>query len=313
MRALVTGGSGFIGSHVVDVLRRKGVQVRVFDMVMPTFRQDLEYYQGSLLDDEALRMAMNGIDFVFHLAAVADVNDVHKNPQRSEAINVRGTVNVLEAARWTGVRRVIYGSTIWVYSDVADEQVTEETPLLAPAHFYTATKVAGEYYCRSYSSLYGLETTIVRYGIPYGPRARDAAVIPIFVRKALAGEPIVIAGDGLQFRRFIYVEDLAEGNVAALKPVAKNRIYNLDGREKVTVRQIAETVRKVVGRDIEIKFSEGRPGDFSGKEVSTRRAAEELGWSPRVDFEEGVRRYVAWYTERAATRGREAELVDLQA
>lgn len=312
MRALVTGGSGFIGSHVVDVLRRKGVQVRVFDMVMPTFRQDIEYYQGSLLDPEAVRMAMNGVACVFHLAAVADVNDVHKDPQRSEAINVRGTVNVLEAARWTGARRVVYGSTIWVYSDVADEQVTEETPLLAPSHFYTATKIAGEYYCRSYANLYGLETTIVRYGIPYGPRARDAAVIPIFVRKALAGEPIVISGDGLQFRRFIYVEDLAEGNVAALKPVAKNRIYNLDGREKVTIRQIAETVRKVVGRDIEIKFSEGRPGDFGGKEVSTRRASEELGWQPRVDFEEGIRRYVAWYTEREAMRGREAELVDLQ-
>lgn len=311
MRALVTGGSGFIGSHVVDVLRRKGARVRVFDMVMPTFRDDIEYYQGSLLDGEALSMAMNGVEFVFHLAAVADVNDVHKHPTRSEAINVRGTFNVLEAARWAGVRRVIYGSTTWVYSDVKGDTVDEETPLLAPSHFYTATKIASEYYCRAYSGLYGVETTMLRYGIPYGPRARDGAVIPIFVRKALAGEPIVIAGDGLQFRKFVYVEDLAEGNVAALQPIAKNRIYNLDGSEKVTIRQIAETVAKIVGK-ADIQFGEGRPGDFGGKEVSTQRAKEELGWTPQVNFEEGVRRYVAWYKERHAARERERDELDLQ-
>lgn len=305
MRVLVTGGSGFIGSHVVDVLRSKGAEVRVFDMVMPTFRQDIEYYQGSLLDGEALRMAMNGVEFVFHLAAIADVNDVHKEPERSEAINVRGTFNVLDAARWGKVRRVIYGSTTWVYSDTLETEVDEETPLRAPSHFYTATKIASEYYCRAYSSLYGLETTILRYGIPYGPRARDGAVIPIFVRKALAGEPITIAGDGLQFRKFVYVEDLAEGNVAALLPVAKNRIYNLDGKEKVSIRQIAETVRKVVGQ-ADIQYGESRPGDFGGKEVSAVRAAEELGWKPRVDFEEGVRRYVQWFKERAGQRERSA-------
>jgi len=280
-------------------------------MVMPTFRDDIEYYQGSLLDGEALTMAMNGVEFVFHLAAVADVNDVHKHPQRSEAINVRGTFNVLEAARWAGVRRVIYGSTTWVYSDVIGNAVDEETPLLAPSHFYTATKIASEYYCRAYSSLYGVETTMLRYGIPYGPRARDGAVIPIFVRKALAGEPIVIAGDGLQFRKFVYVEDLAEGNVAALQPIAKNRIYNLDGSEKVTIRQIAETVGKIVGK-ADIQFGEGRPGDFGGKEVSTQRAKEELGWTPQVNFEEGVRRYVAWYKERQAGRERERDELDLQ-
>ena len=173
MKVLVTGGSGFIGSHVVDKLREKGVEVRIFDMVIPTFRSDIEFYHGSLLDLEALRMAMSGIDAAYHLAAIADVKDVYEDPHYAESINVRGTINVLEVARRSKLRRVIYGSTIWVYSEVAETEVDERTPLLAPSHLYTATKIASEYYCQSYSKLYGLPVTILRYGIPYGPRGRD--------------------------------------------------------------------------------------------------------------------------------------------
>ncbi len=302
MRCLVTGGSGFIGSHVVDKLRDRGIEVRVFDLVMPTFRKAVEYYQGSLLDLQTVKMAMSGIDAVFHLAAVADVKDVFEQPHYSEQINVRGTINVLEAARTTGrVRRVVYGSTTWVYSDAPFDQVDEDTPLGAPSHLYTATKMAGEYYCQSYGRLYDVDTTIVRYGIPYGPRARDGAVVPIFVGKALRGEALTIAGDGEQFRKFVYVEDLAVGNVLALKSVGRNRIYNLDGAEKVTIKQIAETVAKIVG-NVTIERVEARPGDFGGKEVSSVRAKEELGWEPTTRFEEGVRRYIEWYKERERLR-----------
>lgn len=301
MKVLVTGGSGFIGSHVVDKLRAKGIEVRIFDMVMPTFRKDIEFYQGSLLDFEALRMALVGVDCVYHLAAIADVKDVFNDPHYSESINVRATANVLEAVRRSTLQRVILGSTTWVYSDAVPEQVNEDTPLLAPSHLYSATKIASEYYCNSYSKLYNVPVTILRYGIPYGPRARDGAVVPIFVKKALNGEPITIAGDGLQFRKFVYVEDLAEGNVLALKPVAKNRIYNLDGCEKVTIKQIAETVQKVVG-DAKIEYMPARPGDFGGKEVSSERARNELGWQASTKFEDGVRAYVKWYKERDAAR-----------
>ena len=302
MKVLVTGGSGFIGSHVVDKLRDKGVEIRVFDMVMPNYRKDIEFYQGSLLDLDSLRMALNGIDAVFHLAAVADVKYVFQEPHYSESINVRGTLNVLDALRLNGsIRRVIYGSTTWVYSEAEQQMVDEATSLHAPTHLYTATKLAGEYYCQAYSKLYGLEATILRYGIPYGPRAREGAVVPIFVKKALNGEALTIAGDGSQFRKFIYVEDLAEGNVLALRSVAKNKIYNLDGREKVTIKQIAETIQRVVG-NVRIEYIPARPGDFSGKEVSSERAKSELGWEPRVDFEEGVRRYVDWYKKEEAKR-----------
>jgi UDP-glucose 4-epimerase len=309
MRALVTGGSGFIGSHVVDKLRERGVLVRVFDMVMPTFRDDIEFYHGSLLDLDALRMALSGVDAVFHLAAVADVKDVFDDPYYAEGINVRGTVNVLEAARRGKKPRVIYGSTTWVYSEASDTNVDEHTALHAPSHFYTATKIASEYYCQSYSKLYGVPTTVLRYGIPYGPRARDGAVVPIFVQKALRGEPLTVAGDGSQFRKFVYVEDLAEGNVLALKPIAANKIYNLDGSERVTIRQIAETVKDVVG-DVRIENVPARPGDFGGKDVSSERARQELGWTPKVDFTEGVRRYVAWYRERLNDAARDAASLD---
>ena len=310
MKVLVTGGSGFIGSHVVDKLRERGIDVRVFDMVMPTFRQDIEFYHGSLLDLEALRMAVNGIDAVYHLAAVADVKDVYNDPYYAESINVRGTIHVLEAVRRsTGVKRIIYGSTTWVYSEVTEPSVDERTPLHAPNHLYTATKIASEYYCQSYSKLYEIPVTILRYGIPYGPRARDGAVVPIFVRKALKGEPLTIAGDGSQFRKFVYVEDLAEGNVLALKSVAKNKIYNLDGTEPVTIKQIAEAIQRLIG-NVRIEFIPGRPGDFSGKEISSRLAKEELGWEPTVRFEEGLRRYVQWYRAQLAKAEDEAALVD---
>src|SRR5215468_9729935 len=139
MRVLVTGGSGFIGSHVVDKLRDRGIQVRIFDMVFPTFRKDIEFYHGSLLDFEAVHMAMNSIDAVFHLGAVADVKDVYENPLYSETIPVRGTINVLEASRKARVRRLIYGGTTWVYSATNETNVHEETPLMAPSHLYTAT------------------------------------------------------------------------------------------------------------------------------------------------------------------------------
>jgi UDP-glucose 4-epimerase len=297
MKVLVTGGSGFIGSHVVDKLRDKGVEVRVYDGVMPTYRKDIEFYQGSILDIMALGFALNGIDAIFHLAAIADVKDVYNEPYYSESINVRGTINVLEAARKSGIKRIIYGSTTWVYSETEENEVDEHTPLHAPSHFYTATKLAGEYYCQSYSKLYGLEVTILRYGIPYGPRARDGAVIPIFIKKALNGEPITIAGDGSQFRKFVYVEDLAEGNVLALKNIAKNKIYNLDGKEKITIKRIAETIKKILG-NVKIEYIPARPGDFSGKEVHSKLAKEELGWEPKISFEEGIRRYIDWYKKR---------------
>jgi UDP-glucose 4-epimerase len=291
---LVTGGSGFIGSHVVDSLLAAGRTPRIYDLRASAYHADVPTVLGDLCELERLCDAMDGCDAVIHLAAAADVNEVLADPVEAERRNARGTLQVLEAARRAGVRRVVYASTIWTYSDTPAECHHESLPLHPPAHLYTATKLAGELYCHSYGELYGIEHTILRFGIPYGPRARPAAVVPAFVGRALAGEALTIAGDGSQSRRFVYVEDLADGVVRALAPAAANRTYNLVGTEDVTVRQIAEAVRAAVG-DVEICHSPGRTGDFAGAPVSAERAAEELGWRATTPFAEGLRRYVAWH------------------
>jgi UDP-glucose 4-epimerase len=176
--------------------------------------------------------------------------------------------------------------------------VDENTPLHIEKadHVYTSSKIAAELYCHSYQKLYGQKFTILRYGIPYGPRARGGTVVAIFVRRALNGEPLTIFGDGSQYRNFIYVADLADGNVAALKGSAVNQMYNLEGMRPITVKEVAETVKKLIG-DVEIEYKEGRPGDFEGKIVSAEKAKIELDWEPKVEFEEGVRRYIEWYKD----------------
>jgi UDP-glucose 4-epimerase len=302
LRVLVTGGAGFIGSHVVDRLLAAGHTPVIYDRRPSPWHRDLdapvETVLGELTDRSALQAALeeSRIDAVAHLAAVADVNDVHADPETAELVNSHGTAAVLEACRLAGVQRVLYASTIWVYSDCEPEEVDEETPLLPPAHLYTATKLAGELYCRSYAELYGLQYTILRFGIPYGPRAREAAVIPAFINKAFAGEPLTLAGDGRQSRRFVYVEDLAQGVVDGLAEIAVNRIYNLASDETTTIRDIATLVQEYVP-GTEIVFAPARPGDFGGKIVSSQRARRELGWSAATSLGEGLRRYVEWKRE----------------
>ena len=303
MRVLVTGGAGFIGSHVVDKLRDHGHEPVIYDLRPSPWPEhaDVDTVIGQVTDAAALAAALEGCDAVAHLAAVADVNDVHAEPHDAEQVNARGTAAVLEGARLAGIKRVIYASTIWVYSDTEETTVSETTLLPPPAHLYTATKLAGELYCKSYQELYGINYTILRFGIPYGPRAREAAVIPAFVNKAFAGEPLTLSGDGMQSRRFVYVEDLAEGVVAGLGDIAENRVYNLSSDEDVTIKQIAELVQEIVG-NTEIVFGPARPGDLGSKIVLSDRARDELGWSAATPIGEGIRRYVEWRRDQAAKK-----------
>ncbi len=294
-RVMVTGGSGFIGSHVVDKLADAGFEPRIFDLIPSPHHApgEIDTVCGSLDDAETLREAMGDCDFVIHLAAAADVGIVAKEPVMSEHLNARGTMAVLEAARETGVKRVLYGSTIWVYGESGEGDIDEDSPIGLPPHLYTASKFAGEMYCSSYAELFDVPYTILRFGIPYGPRARPAAVIPIFVRKALAGEPLTLAGDGMQTRRFIYVEDLAEGVVRGLDECAENRVYNLASNETVTIKELAHTVGDLVG-DTDIVHTPGRTGDFGGAEISSERAREELGWAASTPLRDGVDSYMTW-------------------
>jgi UDP-glucose 4-epimerase len=298
----ITGGSGFIGSHVVDALIAAGHHVRVIDMLAP-HRPDADWLPVDVMDEEALTSALRGADAVFHLAAMADVNDVFAAPVESVSLNTLGTVRLLEAARQAEAGRVILASTVWVYAATVGSRVDERTCFdpETDRHLYVSTKIAAEMICRDYRTLYGRPYTILRYGIPYGPRMRDNLVIAAFIKRALHGEPLTIDGDGRQERRFVYVEDLARAHVLALTPAAENRTYNLDGTRAVSIREIAETVRELIG-DVTVSYGPPRPGDFAARDVRSDRAREELGWEPRVDFAEGMRRTLAWYRRRLELR-----------
>ena len=296
MKIAVIGGSGFIGSHVVDKLLEKGYEVTNFDIMSP-HRGDISHIYIDITDLSKTTVALTGdYDAVYLLAAMANVNDIYKNPVEAGEVNIMAVANVLEAARRNGIPRVIFSSTVWIYEMAKEREVDEETLLAIHNvnHIYTGSKLAAEMYCHAYKKLYGQDFTILRYGIPYGPRGRGGTVITNFISRALRREPLVIYGDGNQYRNFIYVEDLAEGNVAALKEVARNQTYNLEGLRPVSIKEIAETIRKLVG-DVKIEYEEARPGDYEGKIVSSDKAKRELGWQPRVDIEEGIKRYIDWY------------------
>ena len=294
----VTGGAGFIGSHVVDALLAAGHHVRVLD-TRPPHRPDAEWLPVDILDQPGLEHALRGVDATFHLAAMSDVNDIFAAPAESVALNTLGTARVLEAARQAESGRVILASTVWVYAATVGQEV-DETTSFAPEtdrHLYVSTKIAAELICRDYLTLYGRPYTVLRYGIPFGPRMRDNLVIAAFIKRALQGEPLKIDGDGRQERYFVYVEDLARAHALALAPQAENRTYNLDGAQPVSIRDIAEQVREQVG-DVTVEYGPARPGDFRARVVRSDRARDELGWRQDVSFQEGMGRTIAWYRAR---------------
>ncbi len=303
MRVVITGGSGFIGSHVVDHLCDAGHDVAVIDL-RPPHRDDVGHLPVDIGDMDGLLRATEGADAVFHLAAVSDVNVVAGDPVLATDLNVLCTARVWDACRRNGVGRVVLASTVWVYAGApggaGDPPLEESSAFLLPgcgSHLYTSSKVAAELMAHSYHALYGQEFTILRYGIPYGPRMRDALVIPRFVRMALAGEPITIDGDGSQFRNYVYVEDLAAAHVLALGEAGANEVFNLEGAEPISVRYLIDSVAAAIGVPVEVVRRPSRPGDYCGREVSATKAERLLGWAPRVPFDEGLRRYVAWHRQ----------------
>ena len=298
MRAVVTGGSGFIGSHVVDKLVAAGHDIVVFDSSVRSLNADARYVEGDVLDPMAVSSAVKGADVVFHLAGMSNVDVAALHPVMTVKLNVEGTAVVAEAARDHGAR-VVLASTVWVFGAAAGEGAVDEQSaidLTRSGHLYTSTKLAAEMVLHSYAELYDAPFTILRYGVPYGPRMRDELVIAKFVGKALRGEPLTVAGDGSQTRNFLYVEDLADAHVLALRPEASNQTFALDGTEPVSIRRVAETVARLVG-DVAVERVPGRSGDFAGRPVDISHARKVLGWAPATSFEDGVRRYVGWLRE----------------
>ena len=300
-KVAVTGGSGFIGSHVVDALIDAGHQVTVIDHRVRPHRADVGYEDVDLMDLSSVLAATRGMEHVFHLAAVSNVNYAYKYPVYTTALNVMGTAHVMEAARINGAKRVYLASTVWVYNGAPSGKPADETVpfyLEGAGHIYTSTKMAAEMICHNYHQLYQVPFTVLRYGIPYGPRMREELLIPIFLKKALNGQPLTVSGKGDQYRNFVYVRDMAEVHVLAMKDAAANQTYNLEGRRKVTVLEVAEGLKKLVGDQVKIEFTPERPGDFGGKEISAEKARRDLGWQPSVEFEDGLKRTVEWFRQK---------------
>ncbi len=304
-KVVVTGGSGFIGSHVVDALVEAGHHVTVIDHRVRPHREHVGFEDVDLMDLSSVLAATRGAEHIFHLAAVSNVNYAHKYPVYTTALNVMGTAHILEAARINGARRVYLASTVWVYNGAPNgKPVDESVPfyLNGAGHIYTSTKIASEMVCHNYHQLYQVPFTVLRYGIPYGPRMREELLIPTFLKKALNGQPLTVAGRGEQYRNFVYVRDLAEAHLLAMRDVAMNQTYNLEGGRRVTVVEVAEGIKKLIGDHVRIEFVPARPGDFGGKEVAVQKARRELGWSPAVEFEEGLRLTVEWFLKKWGTK-----------
>lgn len=298
MKIAITGGSGFIGSHIAEKLAEKGHSVSIIDLRKPhkIGIGGIRYVKADIREKKGMIDALKGAEYIYHLAAVSNVNEAKKDPINCYNTNVLGTMNVLEAARKNDAKRVIFASTVWVYSTSEKEKVDETTKIdiSKSRHIYTSSKIAAEFAIQSCKKLYGLDFTILRYGIPYGPRARPETVIPIFVKNALEGKKITIFGDGKSYRNFVYVEDLAEGNVLAMKKKAENNVYNLDGAERVTIKWAVNAISRISGKKPEVGHAEAREEEYKGKHVSIKKAEEELGWKPKTRFDEGIRRYVEW-------------------
>lgn len=283
MRGIVTGATGFLGSHVADHLAEQGHDITVFDS-RPTDRA--RSVVGDILDAVALESAFRGVDFVCHLAAVGDVYLAAEQPALAASVNVAGTANVCDAALRAGVRRVVVASTWEVYGEPEYQPLDEKHPC-NPDHPYNITKLGGELIARSAARLRKLNVVALRLGTSFGTRMRPNSVFQIFLRKALAGEPITIQGSGQQGRQFTHAKDIACAFEAALTKGQAGETYNVVAERLVTIRELAELVTKIA--PTKLTYGEARPGDVPSARVTSAKAERELDWRAMVNFEDGLR------------------------
>ena len=311
MKVLVTGGAGFIGSHVAERLLHEGHDVQVLDNFSSGrrenilgFADEIELVEGDLQSYERAHTAVRGCEIVIHEAALPSVPRSIQDPLTSNASNVIGTLNVLLAARDSGVRRVIYASSSSVYGIGETLPKSEDLPAL-PISPYAVGKLAGEGYCRSFWEVYGLETVALRYFNVFGPRqdplSQYAGVIPSFIHAFLSDQPPVVYGDGNQTRDFTYIDDVVEGTRLAVdaEDVA-GKVFNIARGEQISVNRLVDELRTITGKDIEPRSEPPRPGEIVHSHADVSLAARDLAFSPGVDLSDGLRMTTAYFESRAS-------------
>jgi UDP-glucose 4-epimerase len=308
---LVTGGAGFIGSHIVERLLQEGNWVRVLDNFVTGSRANLEFpagiagagklevIQGDLRDRAAVERAVDGVEVIYHQAALASVQRSIQWPAEVNAVNIEGTLEVLEAARRAGARRVVFAGSSSVYGNAADLPKHEEQRPV-PLSPYAVTKLAGEEYMRVFHQVYGLETVTLRYFNVFGPRqtadSEYAAVIPIFLSKLKRGERPIIYGDGEQSRDFTYVGDVVAANLkAAVAPGAAGQTINIACGKRHTIKQLCQQLIQCCGLDLSPIHADPRSGDVRHSQADISRARSILGYSPAVEFETGLQLTCEWF------------------
>ncbi|MGB8953449.1 MAG: SDR family oxidoreductase [Candidatus Aminicenantales bacterium] len=307
--SLVTGGAGFIGSHLVEELIRRGHRVRVLDNFLTGKRENLEtiidgieLIEGDIRDFNTCVRAVEGMEFVFHQAALPSVPRSVEDPFVTNEINIKGTLNVLQAASQAAVKRLVFASSSSVYGDdpsLPKKEGIEGIPL-SP---YAVSKLTGEKYCQVFSRIYGLSTVSLRYFNIFGPRqdpfSQYAAVIPNFITKILDGQRPTIYGDGEQSRDFTYVANAVEANILAIETGDfSGEVINIACAEGITVNSLAGAVNGILGKDIPPSYAPPRPGDIRHSFADISRARKRLGFQPLYGFKQGLERTISWYKER---------------
>jgi len=307
---LVTGGAGFIGSHLAEALVRRGDGVRVLDNLstgylsnLASVREEIEFIHGDLLDPETVAKAIEGVDCVFHQAALASVPRSVEDPLASHAHCATATVALLDAARKAGVRRVVYAGSSSVYGDQPSRAKREADPP-SPISPYGAAKLAAEYYGRAFFATYGLETVTLRYFNVFGPRQDPnspySAVIPLFITAIFSGKRPVIYGDGLQSRDFTFVGNVVDGNLlAADAPGVAGQVINVACGQTTSLLELLEAINQVLGTDVEPIHAPARPGDIRESMADVALARRLLGYQPQVGLSEGLRRSIDYYRQLA--------------
>lgn len=304
--SLVTGGAGFIGSHLVETLVQEGKSVRVLDDLSTGLRSNLDHIpgvdlvEGSITDPAAVERAMRGVKTMYHLGALASVARSVETPLVSHHACATGTITVLDAARKAGVRRVVYAASSSAYGGFSsDAGQTEDTPLKAMSP-YAAAKLAGEFYMQAFAATYGIETVRLRFFNIFGPRQRSdspySGVIAIFTALMAAGKSPTLHGDGLQSRDFTYVGNAVQCLMkAATTPGISGNVYNVGTGNSITVVDLVNSLNKLMGTNIPPTFGPPRTGDVRYSLADISRTRKDLGYTPGVSFEEGLRRTLEWY------------------